>query len=303
MSKVRIMAMVAVLVLVGGTSGFADSSDGVCARAEQKLTRTGKGDADGDGLSNCAERKIHGTKAKAADSDEDGVDDGEEIEDGTDPLDPDTDDDGMNDGEEEEAGTDPNDDDTDDDGEEDGEDLDPNDSLGAFIEGMVSEATCTDDGIGTLTVLGIPVLIDEETEFEGSDGCAGIAERLAEEGAVHAEFDVDGMLDSGIIASFVGLDDEDGDGEPDELDDDDDGDGIPDDEEDDEDGEGDDAEDDDSEDDGDGEGDEDEDSASDDGEGDEDGEDSEEDDDAEEGDDSEEEEDDDEEEDDTEDED
>ncbi len=40
-------------------------------------------------------------------SDDDGLGDGEEVDLGTDPLDPDTDDDGFSDGEEVDAGTDP----------------------------------------------------------------------------------------------------------------------------------------------------------------------------------------------------
>ena len=50
-----------------------------------------------------------------------GIDDGTEVEDGTDPTNPDTDGDGLDDGEEKENDTDPNDPDSDDDGVSDGD--------------------------------------------------------------------------------------------------------------------------------------------------------------------------------------
>lgn len=58
------------------------------------------------------------------DHDNDGVDDRDELVDGTDPARPDSDLDGLNDGEEKAAGTDPNDEDTDDDGLLDGDEVD-----------------------------------------------------------------------------------------------------------------------------------------------------------------------------------
>jgi hypothetical protein len=59
--------------------------------------------------------------APAVDSDQDGILDEDERQNGTDPNDPDTDDDGLSDGDETRYGTDPNDPDTDDDGLRDGE--------------------------------------------------------------------------------------------------------------------------------------------------------------------------------------
>jgi DNA-binding beta-propeller fold protein YncE len=85
-------------------------------------------DMDGDGLLDGVEtgsgvfvdENDTGTDPHDPDTDDDGLDDGEEVERDTDPHDPDTDDDGLEDGEEVERGTDPLDPDTDDDGVCDG---------------------------------------------------------------------------------------------------------------------------------------------------------------------------------------
>ncbi len=69
-------------------------------------------DRDGDGLDDDVEDRI-GTDPDDPDTDDDGIEDGDERD--TDPLDPDSDDDGLNDGDELDAGTDPNDPDSDDD--------------------------------------------------------------------------------------------------------------------------------------------------------------------------------------------
>ena len=73
------------------------------------------GDIDHDGLPNILDE----------DADGDGVPDGKELENGTDPADPDSDNDGLSDGEEDSEGTDPNDSDSDDDGIPDGNDDSP----------------------------------------------------------------------------------------------------------------------------------------------------------------------------------
>lgn len=70
------------------------------------------GDIDRDGIPNILDE----------DSDGDGISDGDEIKNGTDPADRDTDDDGLSDGDELSEGTDPNDSDSDDDGIPDGKD-------------------------------------------------------------------------------------------------------------------------------------------------------------------------------------
>jgi outer membrane protein OmpA-like peptidoglycan-associated protein len=78
-------------------------------------------DPDGDGLTTAEETAL-GTSPNDADSDDDGLEDGEEVDSrGTDPLDDDTDGDGLNDGAEVLVHrTDPNDDDSDNDGLDDG---------------------------------------------------------------------------------------------------------------------------------------------------------------------------------------
>jgi len=88
-------------------------------------------DDDGDGLDD-GDEVTRGTDPLDADSDGDGLDDGDEVTRGTDPLDPDSDDDGLDDGDEVTRGTDPLDPDSDDDGLDDGDELaagaDPTDS-------------------------------------------------------------------------------------------------------------------------------------------------------------------------------
>ncbi len=54
-------------------------------------------DRDGDGLTNCVERRETHTGVRDADTDDDGLTDGVEYAHGTDPLNPDTDDDGVSD--------------------------------------------------------------------------------------------------------------------------------------------------------------------------------------------------------------
>jgi hypothetical protein len=119
--------------------GAADAA-AVCESQDQNLAATGRGDRDFDGVSNCREARIMGTSPRDDDSDDDQVEDGQEIDDGTDPLDDDTDDDGLSDGEEDDLGTDPVDADSDGDGDGDGDDLDPADELEEQIEGQVNDS-------------------------------------------------------------------------------------------------------------------------------------------------------------------
>ena len=88
-------------------------------------------DSDNDGITDVVEEE-QGTDPNSSDSDDDGIDDATETENGTDPNDSDSDDDGISDGEETENGTDPNDADSDNDGLTDGEEesagTDPNDA-------------------------------------------------------------------------------------------------------------------------------------------------------------------------------
>ena len=80
-------------------------------------------DSDGDGLDDPTEYTL-GTDPFDADTDDDGLTDGIEVDSlGTDPLDTDTDDDGLTDGDEVAFETDPLDTDTDDDGLTDGDEV------------------------------------------------------------------------------------------------------------------------------------------------------------------------------------
>lgn len=67
----------------------------------------GNEDADGDGLSNFEEVSLYHTDMIIVDTDNDGLTDYEEVELGTDPLNPDTDSDGVSDGVEVAIGSDP----------------------------------------------------------------------------------------------------------------------------------------------------------------------------------------------------
>jgi hypothetical protein len=58
--------------------GSAPAAAARCDRADARLATTGKGDRDGDGISNCRERMMR-TSASDADSDDDGMDDGAEM--------------------------------------------------------------------------------------------------------------------------------------------------------------------------------------------------------------------------------
>ncbi len=132
--------------VAGGTSGPKDwncDSFGTDATASYNLSTMGllglamsdpvSIDEDADALFYFDELEA-GTDPSDADSDDDGLEDGEELsEHGTDPNDPDSDDDDLSDGDEVLVrGTDPNDADSDDDGLSDGDevlvhDTDPND--------------------------------------------------------------------------------------------------------------------------------------------------------------------------------
>ncbi len=68
--------------------------------ANASACRASGPDRDGDGLTNCVERRETHTNVRDADTDDDGLSDGIEHATGTDPLNPDTDDDGYSDSEE-----------------------------------------------------------------------------------------------------------------------------------------------------------------------------------------------------------
>ncbi|MBN2015545.1 DUF4215 domain-containing protein [Candidatus Dojkabacteria bacterium] len=121
---------------VGGDYSCQGSCDGGgicdyavnCAYAPATPLVDGKEDTDGDGIPDEWEDRYDCVSSTVPDSggdpDSDGLTNKEEYENGTDPCDSDTDDDGINDGEEvKEHGTDPNDSDSDDDGLSDGDEV------------------------------------------------------------------------------------------------------------------------------------------------------------------------------------
>jgi hypothetical protein len=228
------------LLVVAGLTLIVDvgTADAACRRADRVLARTGRGDRDKDGLSNCREINVLGTKPRDYDTDDDGVADGDEVDNGTDPLDPDTDGDGYGDGDERDSCTNPVDDDTDGDGTGDGDDPDPNDDLQDEVGGAVDEIACPSDvSDGVIVVLGVEIRLTAETEYRHVGSCEDLAAFLAEAGHAHVAV---GVFNDGasLVARRVELEDVDNDGVPDGIDDDDDGDGIPDGADDDDDDDG-----------------------------------------------------------------
>ena len=115
-------------LIIGGDSDADGLPDPWETEELGGLDQNAEGDGDSDGLTN-GEEYVQGTDPGSDDTDGDGLKDGEEIAAGTDPASADTDDDGLNDKVESnsgtfvdgnDTGTDPNNDDTDGDGLPDG---------------------------------------------------------------------------------------------------------------------------------------------------------------------------------------
>jgi hypothetical protein len=158
-----------------------------CDRADARLAKTGKGDKDGDGISNCRERRMR-TAVDDPDSDADGMDDGAELADGCDPLDSDSDDDGIPDG------------------EDDSPAPAPTQKVKAFVDAL----SCPGEGAaGSLTALGIVVALDEATEFE-DETCAELAARFEAEGSAFVEIEIAEDEAGGLTATEVEAEDHDG---------------------------------------------------------------------------------------------
>jgi Bacterial TSP3 repeat len=180
-------------------------------------------DSDHDGLTNCAERRIQGTSARNWDTDGDSIPDGREVAMGTDPNDADSDHDGLNDDQEERLGTDPLDSDSDDDGVADGDEDDPGHELASKIAGSVQSITCpTAEADGSVAILGIPITLTADTEYDGVASCDDLAAAFGANGGASVEVKVSGDATTALVAEEVELKDGDGDGRPDDVDDDDD---------------------------------------------------------------------------------
>jgi hypothetical protein len=153
----RISIGVAVALLLGVTLGAPAPADAKskdpCKKPDAKLAKTGVGDADGDGLSDCREQKILFTLSDDVDTDDDALDDGEEMEESCNPKNPDSDYDGI----------------------EDGDDQSP--AIEQEVKAVLDALTCPVPGTpgppptpgtpGSIGALGITVTLDPvTTEFE-----------------------------------------------------------------------------------------------------------------------------------------
>ncbi len=213
------VSLAALVLIAGWWAGDVDArvQKDRCERADARLAETGRGDRDHDGISDCRERRTYGTDHKDWDTDDDGIADGRELAEGTDPLLADTDSDGLDDGAEARAGTNPLEMDTDADGDMDGDDRDPAGDLDDQIESRITALVCPEGGVdGELTILALPVVLTPETEYEGVGSCADLAALMELNGSVHAEVRVDGDAVGGLLAREVEVDDEDDDGSPDD---------------------------------------------------------------------------------------
>jgi hypothetical protein len=166
--------------------GSVPASAARCDRADARLAKTGKGDKDGDGISNCRERLMR-TAVDEADSDADGLDDGEEMASGCNPLDSDSDGDGIPDG------------------EDDTPARPPKQKVKALLDALVCPA---EGSPGSITALGITVVLDEATEFE-DETCEELAARFEAEGTAFVEIEILEDETGGLTAREVEGEDDD----------------------------------------------------------------------------------------------
>lgn len=165
MMMVALMAIAACLGMADSAEakGKSKSKGNVCQKADQALARTGVGDSDGDGLSDCREARVLST----------------------DPQNPDTDDDGLDDGDDFGQSCNPKDEDTDDDGTPDGED--PTPVVTQELEALLDTLTCpvaevldppTPAVPGSLGALGTTLVLNADTRFKHIS-CEDLAAQLA----------------------------------------------------------------------------------------------------------------------------
>ncbi len=153
MSLVFAMLLAAYLYAPGQAS--AKAAKDACAKADQKLSQSGVGDSDGDGVSDCRETRYLHTDPTNPDTDGDKLPDGEDFKTGCNPLNPDSDDDGI----------------------EDGDDASP--AVVQKMQALLDALTCPQlDVPGSISALGTTAVLDMTTEFEDSS-CAQLATLLA----------------------------------------------------------------------------------------------------------------------------
>ena len=137
-----------------------------CTRADLKVLLTGQGDSDGDGVSDCREIRYLRTFINDPDSDDDGLDDGEDFAKSCDPLDPDSDDDGI----------------------EDGDDRSP--VVKQKMQALLDALSCpTVDAPGSIGALGTTAVVDLETEFDDVT-CSELSDLLLEGGTVVVKIEI-----------------------------------------------------------------------------------------------------------------
>lgn len=169
-----------------------------CARADARLAATGKGDPDGDGVSSCRERRVLGSSPVDADSDDDGLDDGQEDASRCDATDPDSDDDGIPDG------------------EDDSPAPPPEQKLEALLDAL---ACPTPEAAGSISALGTTAVVDASTEFEDAS-CEDLAALLAAGETLFVEVKILEDEAGGLLAIEVELEDDEHDDHGDDDDDD-----------------------------------------------------------------------------------
>jgi hypothetical protein len=187
-----------------GADGDPDLDELDNAAEQAAATSPTQADTDGDGLTDGDEIEDHGTSPRRTDTDSDGLGDGDELDvHGTDPLNDDSDDDFLGDGFEVAGGLDPLDGEGDNgaDGDPDG-DLVPNADEQAFGSSP-NDTDSDDDGLTDFEELAIydtnPIAVDSD-----ADGL-GDADEVNEIGtnAARADSDFDGLNDGDEVNTYL----------------------------------------------------------------------------------------------------
>ena len=158
------VALSACLWLPGSAEAKSKGKKDACRKADLKLASTGVGDSDGDGVSDCRESRYLKTDTRNPDTDDDGLDDGDDFAKSCDPKDEDTDDDGVPDGDDETP------------------------VVTQKMEALLDAITCpvaevldppTPAVPGSISALGTTAVLNAETRFRGKT-CEDLATLFAE---------------------------------------------------------------------------------------------------------------------------